>query len=61
MNSKTLILLFSLCLNLQNAGFSQNFQGIYQTTDRENPMVLSISENGELLMGKLYHADLSSK
>jgi hypothetical protein len=61
MNSKTLILLFFLCFTLQNAGFTQNFQGIYQTTDPENPLVLSVSEQGELLMGKLYQSDLSSK
>jgi hypothetical protein len=61
MNSKTLILLFLLCFTLQHAGFSQNFQGIYQTTGPENPLVLTISEQGELLMGKLYHSDLSSK
>jgi hypothetical protein len=61
MNNKISILFPLLFFTLQHAGFSQNFQGIYQTTDRQNPMVLSISENGELLMGKLYHSDLSSK
>jgi hypothetical protein len=61
MNSKTLVLLFLLFFILQHAVFSQNFQGIYQTTDPENPLVLSISEQGELLMGKLFQSDLSSK
>lgn len=61
MNSKTLILLVLLCFTLQHAGLTQNFQGIYQTTDLENPLVLSISEQGELLMGKLFQSDLSSK
>jgi hypothetical protein len=61
MNSKTLMLLFFLCFALQHAVFSQNFQGIYQTIDQENPLVLSISEKGELLLGKLYQSDLSSK
>jgi hypothetical protein len=61
MNSKTLMLLFFLCFALQHAVFSQNFQGIYQTKDQENPLVLSISEKGELLLGKLYQSDLSSK
>jgi hypothetical protein len=61
MNSKTLMLLFFLCFALQHAVFSQNFQGIYQTIDHENPLVLSISEKGELLLGKLYQSDLSSK
>lgn len=61
MNSKTLRLLFLLFITLQYAGFTQNFQGIYQTTDPGNPLVLSISEQGELLMGKLYQSDLSSK
>ncbi len=61
MNLKTLIPLFFLCFQLQYASFSQNFQGIFQTTDQENTLVLSISERGELLMGKLYQSDLSSK
>jgi hypothetical protein len=61
MNSKTLMLLFFLCFALQHTVFPQNFQGIYQTIDQENPLVLSISEKGELLLGKLFHSDLSSK
>jgi hypothetical protein len=61
MNSKTLMLFFLLCFALQHAVFPQNFQGIYQTIDEENPLVLSISEKGELLLGKLFHSDLSSK
>jgi hypothetical protein len=61
MNSKTLMLLFFLCFALQHAVFPQNFQGIYQTINQENPLVLSISEKGELLLGKLFHSDLSSK
>lgn len=61
MNPKILILLFLLCFTLSHAGFAQNLQGIYQSTDPENPLVLSVSEQGELLMGKLYQSDLSSK
>ncbi len=40
---------------------SQDFQGIYQSSEKGESLVLSISEKGELLMGKLYHADLSSR
>jgi hypothetical protein len=61
MNTKMWILLFLGWLFLQNVGLSQKFQGVYQSTDQNNTLVLSISEKGVLLMGKLYRADLSSK
>lgn len=61
MNSKIWTFLFFNCLILQFDGYSQSFQGIYQTKDLQNPLILSISEQGELLMGKLYQSDLSSK
>lgn len=61
MNTKMWLLMFLQCFIFQNVGFSQKFQGIYQTLDLENPLVLSITEQGELLIGKLYLADLSSK
>lgn len=61
MNSNISIFLFFTCFAFQINGFSQNFQGIYQSIDLDNPLVLSVSEQGELLMGKLYRSDLSSK
>ncbi|MBW3469763.1 hypothetical protein [Arthrospiribacter ruber] len=61
MNSNISIFLLFTCFAFEINGFSQNFQGIYQSIDVENPLVLSVSEQGELLMGKLYRSDLSSK
>lgn len=61
MNSNISIFLLFTCFAFQINGFSQNFQGIYQSINLDNPLVLSVSEQGELLMGKLYRSDLSSK
>lgn len=61
MDFKNRIFLSFIFLMALSQGFSQNFQGIYQNTDQNNPLVLSISEQGELLTGKLYQPDLSFK
>jgi hypothetical protein len=61
MITKMSILLFLQLFFLQNVGLSQKYQGIYQSIDLNDPLVLSISEKGELLLGKLYQSDLSSK